>query len=196
MAVRELMQVGHPALKAPNQEIVDFLAPELKGLITDLTETMRATGLIGIAAPQIGENLRVFVTEPIRVDIKPSVLADELRVFINPKIVYRSDEAQVVIFEGCGSVLKAKASAPVSRPKIIEVEACDINGDRFSLRADGILGRAIQHEVDHLDGYSFLDRTFGLTELVKFYLKSKTSRLEHLEAQKITIKEFREIKGI
>lgn len=194
MAVRELLQVGHPALKAPNQEIVDFSAPELGELITDLIETMHATGLIGIAAPQIGKNLRIFVTEPRKVDVKPSVLADDLRVYINPKIVNRSEETQTVIFEGCGSVLQAKASAPIRRPKIIEVEAYDINGDRFSLRADGILGRAVQHEVDHLDGYSFLDRTFGLAEVVKFYLKSKESRLEHLEAQKITIKEFHMIK--
>src|SRR3989338_5427354 len=148
MAVRETIPIGHPALKASNQEIIDFSAPELAKLIQNLQETMRATGLIGIAAPQIGENFRVFITEPRETDTRPADQSDEFRVYINPKIVYKSEE-KIVIWEGCGSVLNAKLFGPVERPRVVEVEACDANGGKFRFKADGILGRVIQHEQDH-----------------------------------------------
>ena len=142
MAVRATIQIGHPALKAPNQEITDFSAPELVQLVEDLRDTMRATGLIGIAAPQIGENFKVFVTEPRETNTRPADQADELRVYINPKIVYQSEE-KVVIWEGCGSVLNAKLFGPVERSKVVEVEASDVTGGKFRFKADGILGRGI-----------------------------------------------------
>lgn len=194
MAVREAIQIGHPALKTANQEIVDFSAPELTQLIVDLRDTMRATGLIGIAAPQIGENFRVFVTEPRETDARPADQADEFRVYINPKIVFRSKE-EVVIWEGCGSVLNAKLFGPVKRPKMIEVEARDEKGDKFRFKADGILGRVIQHEQDHLDSSEFTEHVLDYSQLkaVEFYIKDEKNKPEHLEAQKITIKEFRKI---
>lgn len=192
MAVRETIQIGHPSLKSPNKEIVDFSAPELAQLITDLTETMRATGLIGIAAPQIGENFRVFVTEPRETDTRPADQADELRVYVNPKIVYRSEE-KTVIWEGCGSVLNAKLFGPVERPRIVEVEARDGEGKKFRFKADGILGRVIQHEQDHLDGSEFMEHVLDYRKLktVEFYIKDEKNKPEHLEAQRITIKEYK-----
>lgn len=190
MAVRETIQIGHPSLKSPNKEIVDFSAPELAQLVIDLTETMRATGLIGIAAPQIGENFRVFVTEPRETDTRPADQADGLRVYVNPKIVYRSEE-KTVIWEGCGSVLNAKLFGPVERPRIVEVEARDGEGKKFRFKADGILGRVIQHEQDHLDSSEFTEHVldYGRLKAVEFYIKDEKNKPEHLEAQRITIKE-------
>ena len=144
--------------------------------------------------PKIGENFRVFVTEPRETDARPADQADEFRVYINPKIVFRSKE-EVVIWEGCGSVLNAKLFGPVKRPKMIEVEARDEKGDKFRFKADGILGRVIQHEQDHLDSSEFTEHVLDYSQLkaVEFYIKDEKNKPEHLEAQKITIKEFRKI---
>ncbi|MBI5356470.1 peptide deformylase [Candidatus Collierbacteria bacterium] len=194
MAIRETIQIGHPALKRLNQEIVDFSAPELAQLILDLQDTMRATGLIGIASPQIGENFRVFVTEPRETDTRPADQADEFRVYVNPGIVFKSEE-KVVIWEGCGSVLNAKLFGPVERPKVVEVEARDAKGGKFRFKADGILGRVIQHEQDHLDRSEFTEHVLDYRDLkvVEFYIKDEKNKPEHLEAQRITIKEFRKV---
>ena len=82
MAIRKAIQIGHPALKAINQEIVEFADYKLIQLVQDLRDTMYSAGLIGIAAPQIGENYRVFITEPRETENRPADQADELRVYI------------------------------------------------------------------------------------------------------------------
>lgn len=111
MAVRKIVQIGHPALKSKTIEVVNSGDPKLAQLIKDLKDTMYAEGLIGIAANQIGENLRVFITEPRETDARPKDQADELRVYINPTIVYQSPEKSV-IWEGCGSFQHAERFGP------------------------------------------------------------------------------------
>jgi len=194
MAIRETIQIGHPALKATNREIVDFADPKLTQLVQDLRDTMYSAGLIGIAAPQIGENFRVFITEPRETDNRPTDQADELRVYINPMIVNKSQD-EVIIWEGCGSVLGATLFGPVKRPRQVEVEACDMRGKKFRFRADGILGRVIQHETDHLDGIEFIEIVADYKRLKskEFYIKDEKNRPEHLKSQKITKKEYREV---
>ena len=97
--------MGDPRLKATNKEVADITDPKTKQIIEDLVDTMHAVGLVGMAAPQIGENYKIFVTEPRETPTRPIDQADELRVYINPKVtVYSKDE--VVIYEGCGSVVK------------------------------------------------------------------------------------------
>ena len=129
MAIRNTIQLGHPALKAGNKIITDFGDPKLTQLITDLKDTMYKLGLIGIAAPQIGENYMVFITEPRETESRPADQADEFRVYFNPKIVWESDE-KIIIWEGCGSVTQASLFGPVLRPKIVEIEAQDILGKK------------------------------------------------------------------
>ena len=195
MAIRETIQIGHPALKAINQEIVDFADPKLTQLVQDLRETMYSAGLIGIAAPQIGENFRVFITEPRETESRPADQADEFRVYINPVIVGKSKD-EVIIWEGCGSVLEAALFGPVKRPREVEVEAYDIKAKKFRFRADGILRRVIQHESDHLDGIEFIEivADYKLLKSKKFYIKDEKNRQEHLKAQKITIKQYHEVR--
>lgn len=194
MAIRKTIQIGHPALKAINRKIIDFADPKLTRLVQDLRDTMYSTRLIGIAAPQIGENFRIFITEPRETDVRPADQADELRIYINPIIVNKSKD-EVIIWEGCGSVLGAGLFGPVKRPRLVEVEASDMKGKKFSFRADGILGRVIQHETDHLDGIEFIEVVEDYRRLKsrEFYIKDEKARPEHLQAQKITIKEYREI---
>lgn len=173
MPVRQTIQIGHPALKAENKVIKDFGDSKLKGLIQDLTDTMRDSGLVGMAAPQIAQNLQVFITEPRESKFRPKQQADQLRVYINPTIVHVSNK-QVEIYEGCGSVVEANLFGPVIRPQAVTVEAFDENGRKFRLTADGLLGRVIQHEQDHMIGVEFLEKVSDYKRLIN---------LEHYLAQ-------------
>lgn len=191
MAVRTAIQVGDPRLKAKNKTVESFSDPDLKQVVGDLIDSMRAGELIGMAAPQIGENWRVFVTEPRETKTRTANQVDELRVYINPKITKVSKE-QTVIWEGCGSFVHGELFGPVSRPKEITVEAQDLTGKRFSLVCDGILARVIQHEYDHLDGIEFIEKVTDLRQLknVEFYLKDVKNSKEQIEASIITKKQL------
>lgn len=190
MAVRETLQIGNPLLKAKNQKVADINDPKIKQVIQDCIDTMRANELIGIAAPQIGENFRIFVTEPRETDIRPKDQSDDLRTYINPNMTWSSDE-QIEIWEGCGCVAHATLFAPVIRPKIITIEATDINGKKFQLKADGILGRVMQHEYDHLDGIEFVEKIKDLKRITskEFYIKLIKPLPEVKQSSIITVKE-------
>lgn len=192
--IRESIQIGHPALKAENKEIKDFNDPILIQLITDLKDTMYDAGLVGMAAPQIAENYKVFITEPRVTETRPIDQADEFRVYINPEIVNKSEE-EVIIYEGCGSVLNGNLFGPVKRSKVITIRAYDQNGDQFELAADGLLGRVIQHEFDHLFGIEFTEKIFDYKLLMarEHYIDRIKTSPEQIENSKITIKEFKKL---
>src|SRR3989344_6399588 len=157
MAVRAILQIGNPLLKAQNAKVTDVNDPKVKQVIADLVETLRANELVGIAAPQIGENYCLFVTEPRETEVRPKDQSDELRVYVNPQVVFESEE-QVEIWEGCGCVANGTLFAPVVRPQVVTVEATDADDRKFRIKADGILGRVIQHEYDHLFGIEFVEK--------------------------------------
>ncbi len=193
MAVRKTIQVGHPALKAKNQEIRSFRSPKLKQLIHDLKDTMEDVGLIGIAAPQIAENYQVFLTHPRKTKDRTGD-GDKLRIYLNPTIVTTSKK-QSIIYEGCGSVLTGALFGPVQRPAEITVEAFDEKGDKFQLCCDGILARVIQHEIDHLRGIEFLECVHNYKQMMtdEYYrLRIKTLK-QHMKASMITKVEYKKI---
>jgi peptide deformylase len=190
VTVRRIVEAGNPKLKAKNKFVKNVRSLQVQKLIKDLSDTMYKTDLIGIAAPQIGENYLVFVTHPRNTGARKLVRADTLRVFINPKITFQS-KAKSLIYEGCGSLDNGGIFGPVLRPKEVQVEAFDQNGQRFSLRADGILARVIQHEYDHLQQTEFIQKVSDYNKVVvqKYYRKyirrskpqianSKTSKIE------------------
>jgi peptide deformylase len=117
----------------------------IRKLGLDMLETLSGRG-VGLAAPQIGQSLRMFVTD---------VEGDKHRVFINPEILLTSQE-QVTFEEGCLSL--PKLYIDVLRPKAIKIQAWNEKGRPFTLEVDGFLARVIQHENDHLDGILFIDR--------------------------------------
>ena len=191
---REVVQNGDSRLKATNKPIIDFDNPDFKRIINDLVDTMRSNDLIGIAAPQIGKNLRVFVTEPRETETRTGDQTDKLRVYINPEIVKFSKEKSL-IWEGCGSYRKSSVFGPVERPKEITIEASDSNDKRFSFTCDGILARVIQHEYDNLNGIEFVDRMDSIDDLKskEYYLNEIKNRTEIIEASIITKKELKEL---
>ncbi|MEK7079429.1 MAG: peptide deformylase [Patescibacteria group bacterium] len=191
MAIKKIIQIGHPALKAENKKITSFDDPKLKQLVKDLKDTMIAGDLIGIAAPQIAKNFTVFVTQPRKTKARTGV-GDILRVYINPVITVSSNEDSI-IFEGCGSVLNGQLFGPVRRPREIRIEAHDLQGKKFRLRCDGILARVIQHEYDHLSGIEFLEKISDYKQIMNsdYYKKNIRKSKAQTEASKINFVEFK-----
>lgn len=182
MAVKVTIQVGHPKLKKRNKEILNASLPKFKKLRRDLVSMMNKTGLIGIAAPQIGQNYMIFVTHPRKTKSRNLGRTDILRTYINPKITFKSRQENI-IYEGCGSVVKGDLFGPVSRSKEIEVEALDEKCQKFRLRCDGILARLIQHEYDHLIGVEFLERIDDYKKMIVGDYYKKKIRNSKLQKQ-------------
>jgi peptide deformylase len=164
MIIEDIIQIGNPILNRPSKFVAKISDEETQRVITNLVDSVRHHSLIGMAASQIGEKLRIFVTE-VRKTKYRNLPTDKLRVYINPEIIW-SSKKQVVIYEGCGSVAYSKLFGPVSRPEKIIIEACDENGNKFRLKADGMLSRVIQHEYDHLNGIEFTEKITDMRKIM------------------------------
>ena len=156
MAIKKTTQVGNPIIRAKAKKVADTTSKETKKIIKNLTDSMRKRELVGMAAPQIGESARIFVTE-IRKTKHKRKGKDELRVFINPEITFKSKK-KVNGWEGCGSVSCAGLFGVVSRHETVTVEAVNENSEKFELKTSGLLAILIQHETDHLNGIVFTDK--------------------------------------
>jgi peptide deformylase len=147
MAIRSILQYPDKRLRV-RAEPVPAVTPEVVALIEDMKETMYAAPGCGLAAPQIGVALRLFVIDTAGED-EPSAL----RVFINPEIVAKDGKA--VWEEGCLSF--PGVHEEIERAATITVRAIDEHGKPVELVAEGLLGVAVQHENDHLDGVLMID---------------------------------------
>jgi peptide deformylase len=161
---RPILRYGAPVLQQKAAPIA-ALTPELDTLIDDMRDTMHGAAGVGLAAPQVGESLRVCL-----VDLSAGRRPDQLLVLINPDVLER-DGLQLKE-EGCLSVPGIEATVP--RPQSLTVRAMDRDGDVRDIRAEGLLARAIQHEVDHLNGILFLDR---LRPVYRWALTRRIARL-------------------
>jgi peptide deformylase len=150
--IRPLLRHGAPVLHRP-ADPVPTLTPEIQSVIDDLIQTMYAAPGIGLAAPQIGVSLRIYV-----VDVTAGRSSGELVVMVNPEFVER--DGMQVEEEGCLSVPGFNAS--VVRPARVVVRGLDRQGVERTVEATGLLARAFQHEIDHLDGTLFTDRLRGI----------------------------------
>ena len=157
MAVKKVLKYGEKSLREPSKE-VHKVSKKITELVQDLLDTMYAQNGVGLAAPQIGQNLRVFV-----IDVSSNNEPLSPMVFINPKIIKKS--VGVIMEEGCLSFPEAYAN--VKRYKNVMVKAMDVHGKTFVTEAkDGsLLARAIQHENDHLDGILFIDHCVNRFEM-------------------------------
>lgn len=180
MIIKSVTQVGNPIIRNKSKMVVSVKSPKIKKMIKDLTDTMRHSNLVGIAAPQIGQNLRVFVTEIKATKFRKPKELDKLRVFINPKIT-RTSRKMASGYEGCGSVAESGIFGNVSRPYEATVSAINEKGEKFTLGAKGLLARVIQHEFDHLEGIIFLDKAdkkslMSRTEYLKMIKKGRKKK--------------------
>ncbi|MGB9732234.1 MULTISPECIES: peptide deformylase [Calditerrivibrio] len=158
----EILKYPDPRLRVKCKP-VDKFDEDLKKFVNDMAETMYNAPGIGLAAPQVGIDKRLFI-----IDISKE--KNDLKVFINPTILKM--EGEVCDEEGCLSVPGEYAN--VTRAEVVEAVAQDINGNEFIIKADGLLARAIQHELDHLNGTLFLDRLPAFKrESVKKHIKRR-----------------------
>lgn len=156
MTVREVLSIGHPALRAPAEPVGvdDIASPRVQAVIDDLIDTMRDANGAGIAAPQIGEGLQIAVMEVTsnpRYPYKPPI---PLTVAINP-VVEPLDDEMVEINEGCLSV---PLRGNVRRHVNVSVRYLDRDGIEHGAIKRGLTAGTWQHECDHLDGVLFVDK--------------------------------------
>ena len=171
MAIRAIRIYPDPVLRAQCRAVTDFGA-SLRKLVHDMIETMQVAPGIGLAAPQVGVDLRVAV-----VDLSVGEDPEQLHVLINPEIVQRRGQETDV--EGCLSL--PGITDKVERPTHVRIKAFDPAGNPFELEADDWLARAICHELDHLDGILFVDHLRGLRrERAKRQLKKLAAEQEVL----------------
>ena len=167
MAVRRIALLGEEVLREPGVEVEAF-DDELRRLVADMLETMYFAEGIGLAAPQIGVSQRVCV-----LDLRDE---DDLEggrwVFVNPVLVESSDEEDKQP-EGCLSI--PEMEDVVTRSARVTVRGFDAEGQAIQVEAEGLLARALQHEIDHLDGILFIDRLspFKRRALLKKWKKSQ-----------------------
>jgi peptide deformylase len=166
MAVRDIRVLGDPALRARCEE-VDTVDDEVRRLVDDLVETMHAADGIGLAAPQVGVPLRVFVYDVRDPEIEPGAL-------INPRIVEAGGTVRDT--EGCLSI--PGFNETVERYATVVVEGLDREGREVRIEADDLLSRCLQHEHDHLDGVLFIDH---LSPLKRRMLLNKWAKLDDSE---------------
>ncbi len=151
MSVRPIVLLGDPRLRLKGEPVTSF-GKFLGGLLDDLTHTMRDAPGVGLAAPQIGEALSVCVIE----------VGDRLHELVNPRIVRSEGEDRDL--EGCLSI--PGYAAYVTRKDKVWVVAQDRRGRRIKTSGSGLLGRAFQHELDHLDGKLYIDYLDSMDELI------------------------------
>jgi peptide deformylase len=147
VTIRPIRELGDPVLRTPSDEVTEFDA-WLAALVRDLLDTVDHPGRAGLAAPQIGVNVRAFSYN----------IDGAIGHMVNPVIVERSEEIQDGD-EGCLSV--PGIWAPTVRSMYCAVEGVDVDGKPLRLEGTDLMARCLQHEVDHLDGKVFLDRLTG-----------------------------------
>ena len=156
------------AKAAPVTEITD----EIRTLAADMIETMYADKGIGLAAPQVGESIRL-----ITVDLSGPDKREDPHVFVNP--VLSNLEGEVDSEEGCLSVVGYRTT--VTRAERLHLSATDLDGNPVEMDADDLMARCLQHEVDHLNGVLFIDKISKLKRTLyerklKKWLKEKKEK--------------------
>lgn len=161
MSLLDIHVLGSPILREQTA-VVATVTDELRRLVDDMFETMYAAKGIGLAAPQVGRTERLFVCD-----------VDDVRhVFINPEVVTLSGRAKAE--EGCLSM--PEIFGEIERPELVRMRGTDLEGIPFEVEANDLLGRCLQHELDHLNGRLFIDylSTFKRRSVLSKWEKAKS----------------------
>jgi peptide deformylase len=169
MTIRPILTAPDPRLQAVSTD-VETVDAEIRKLVDDMTESMYAAEGIGLAAVQIGVPKRVIV-----IDLDQKEGKKNPRAYINPKILWASDE-MAVFEEGCLSV--PEIWDDVERPAGIKAEYLDRDGKKQTLEADGLLATCLQHEMDHLNGVLFIDHLSRLKRSMAIKKLTKAKKLK------------------
>ena len=165
---RDIVIYPNEILKTKAEEVKEF-NEEIRNLVNDMFETMYKKGGVGLAANQVGVLKRVVV---IDLHSKTEKQGKEQIVLINPKIV--AQEGEIVKEEGCLSL--PGLYKKVKRAAYVKVKAQNLNGEEFEIEGEGLLARAFQHEIDHLNGIVFIDRLSPLQKRLALEKYKKLKR--------------------
>ena len=175
MALLPILNFPDPRLRTKAKPVA-VVNDEIRTLASDMLETMYAAPGIGLAASQVDKHIQLIV-----MDLSED--RDEPLVFINPKITPLTDETQPYE-EGCLSI--PEVYEKVDRSAKIKIDALDLQGQPFTLEAEGLLAVCIQHEMDHLDGKLFVDY---LSPLKRQRIREKLTKAERVrEKEKVSVK--------
>jgi peptide deformylase len=143
MALLEILTNQNPILRKISRPVAK-ITKEIKKLVADMHATLKSAPGVGLAAPQVGVQLRVIIAD----------VGEGLNIFINPKIIKKCGTQSFV--EGCLSL--PGIEAPIERAANVTVKGMDLKGKQIEVEASGLLATVFQHEIDHLDGKLFIDR--------------------------------------
>ncbi len=160
MTVRKILFADEPVLRQKSPKL-KRIEPATQTLIDDMIETMRSANGVGLAAPQIGVLQRVVVIE-IPADKEDPKSKPQLYILINPEIVKAGREEETTD-EGC--LCLPNYVGQVRRAAFVAAKCRDRHGKEVRVRGEGLLARALQHEIDHLDGVLFMDRIEDISTL-------------------------------
>lgn len=164
--ILDILKYPHPVLRKKSKA-VKKVEDEVRRLTADMIETMLAAPGVGLAAPQVGHNLRI-----ITVNVGEGAFA-----MVNPKVTQKNKILQT-FDEGC--LCLPGLVGPVSRPSRITVEGLDQHGQKLILEAEGFLATVLQHEIDHLDGIVFTDRVKDKSNIREVSRKEEEEKKELL----------------
>lgn len=177
--IREIVQYGHPVLRQRCRPVTE-VTEEIITLVADMLDTMVDANGVGLAAPQVGVDLRLAVIDVshdpecisfLKVNGQDAELdAIMPLVFINPELAF--GQAKEFGMEGCLSIRGIRAE--VRRPESVKATLPQLDGTVLEVEADGLLARALQHEIDHLNGVLFVDR---LPPVAKVSMRNRLKRL-------------------
>jgi len=160
MSILKIIQPDNPVLRKKANKVNNFNDKKLQTLVDDMIETLKDAPGVGLAAPQVAKSVRLIIvrlpdeTEEDREEYGEE--AGETYVVFNPKIIKESRETELGV-EGCLSL--PGLYGEVERHETVVVTGQDRDGKKFRLKPKGFLARVFQHEIDHLDGILFIDRT-------------------------------------
>jgi peptide deformylase len=164
--VLSIVKYGSPVLETVAEPVTSFGTPELRQLVSNMWETMYAAKGVGLAAPQVGISQRVSV-----IDTSVGEKEEEKIVIINPEIVFQ--EGSQTGEEGCLSIPGFRE--PVTRANRVKVVAKNTEGESIEIEGEELLARALQHEIDHLNGILFINR---LSTLKRDIIRRKIRKLQ------------------
>jgi peptide deformylase len=177
--IREIVQYGHPVLRLKCRPVT-VVDETILELVADMLDTMVDANGVGLAAPQVGEDIRLAVIDVshdpecvsfLKVNGKDAELESIMPlVFINPELEFSEEKESGT--EGCLSIRGIRAE--VKRPAAVKATLPQLDGTVLEIETDGLLARALQHEIDHLNGVLFVDR---LTAVAKVSMKNRLKRL-------------------
>ena len=169
--IRKIVKYGDPVLEQVAESVTDFDTDELRELVTDMWETMYSAKGVGLAAPQIGLRKRISI-----IDVSAGEDETKRVVVINPTITQR--EGSQVGEEGCLSIPGFRE--PVKRANKVFVEGRNEKGESIQLEAEELFARALQHEVDHLNGVLFINHLSALKRDYDSPQNKKTSKVRRM----------------